>query len=115
MIIGHFAENPASGLLLGHIRTLFFKSDKVVFEPIPEPVANGPSHRIYTGDEVELGAAWRGASKADGTVYYDITLDDPTFAAPIRARLAPARKKGAGLILVWERRASRRGGEHTPA
>lgn len=103
MIIGRFAENPASGLLVGHIRTLFFKSDKVVFEPVADGVANAPSHRIYTADEVELGAAWRKAGKEEGVVYYDVILDDPTFAAPIHARLSHAKKKGTGLILIWER------------
>jgi uncharacterized protein (DUF736 family) len=51
-----------SGVLIGHIRTLFFKSDKVVFEPIVSTNAKAPSHRVYTGDEVELGAAWRKTS-----------------------------------------------------
>jgi uncharacterized protein (DUF736 family) len=111
MIIGRFAENPASGLLIGHIRTLFFKSDKVVFEPIADGAANAPSHRVYTADEVELGAAWRKEGKADGTVYYDVTLDDPTFAAPIHARLVRAKKKGTGLIMLWERQSRRQSSE----
>jgi uncharacterized protein (DUF736 family) len=115
MIIGRFAENPATGLLIGHIRTLFFKSDKVVFEPIAEDGGKRsakttekiggkpPSHRIYTADEVELGAAWRMAGKTDGAIYYDVTLDDPTFATPVRARLVQSKQKGTGLILIWDR------------
>ena len=103
MIIGHFAENPTSGLLIGHIRTLFFKSDKVVFEPVTGGGEKSPSHRIYTADEVELGAAWRREANDDGSIYYEVRLDDPTFAAPIFARLVHARKKGTGLIMIWER------------
>lgn len=103
MIIGRFAENPVSGILLGHIRTLFFKSDKVVFEPVVDGGAKSPSHRIFTGDEVELGAAWRCTGKEDGAVYYDVKLDDPTFAAPIYARLVRSKTKGTGLMLIWER------------
>ena len=103
MIIGRFAENPSSGLLIGHIRTLFFKSDKVVLEPLIDSGGKQPTHRVYTADEVELGAAWRRQSKDDGGTYFDVKLDDPTFAAPIYARLVKARKEGTGLIMIWER------------
>lgn len=103
MIIGRFAENPASGLLIGHIRTLFFKSDKVVFEPIVDGGEKSPSHRVYTADEVELGAAWRRQAKDDGSTYYDVKLDDPTFSAPIYARLVKAKQKGTGLMMIWDR------------
>jgi hypothetical protein len=33
MILGRFAEISTSGRFIGHVRTLFFRSDKVVFEP----------------------------------------------------------------------------------
>lgn len=127
MIIGRFAENPTTGLLIGHIRTLFFKSDKVVFEPIADdgdkPSAKttekiggkSPSHRIYTADEVELGAAWRKAGKSDGAIYYDVTLDDPTFATPVHARLVQSKQKGTGLILLWERQSPRTSAERKVA
>lgn len=103
MIIGRFAENPMSGVMIGHIRTLFFKSDKVVFEPIAEPSDKGPSHRIYTADEVELGAAWRRTSKDNGNTYYSVTLDDPTFAAAIRANLVKAKDSPSSYMLIWDR------------
>jgi uncharacterized protein (DUF736 family) len=104
MILGRFAENPASGVLVGHIRTLFFKSDKVVFEPIESANDKAPTHRVYSADEVELGAAWRKTAKETGLVYYDVTLDDPTFASAVHARLVQAKAKDAsGFILVWDR------------
>lgn len=107
MIIGRFAESPVSGVLIGHIRTLFFKSDKVVFEPIASKHAKAPSHRLYTGDEVELGAAWRKVSATDGSTHYEVTLDDPTFAGPVYARLeqeGPDRKgQRRWFILIWNR------------
>ena len=104
MIIGRFAQNPASGVFIGHIRTLFFKSDKVVFEPIAAATERAPSHRVFTADEVELGAAWTKQSKAGGAIHYEVTLDDPTFAQPIYARLEKAKGKGkAGFILFWNR------------
>lgn len=107
MIIGRFSEN-AEGNLVGHIRTVFFKSDKVVFEPTPETKsANAPAFRVYTADEIELGAAWRKAMKQTGLAYFDVKLDDPTFAAPIQCRLVQA-KNGTGHLLVWERTKARK-------
>jgi uncharacterized protein (DUF736 family) len=102
MIIGRFAANPKTGVMIGHVRTLFFRSDKVIFEPIAEPTERGPSHRIWSGDEVELGAAWRRTAHSDGHTYYSVKLDDPTFAAPINANLVSARDD-TGHILIWER------------
>jgi uncharacterized protein (DUF736 family) len=109
MMIGRFAENPTSGVFIGHIRTLFYKSDKVVFEPVAGAHSDDPkhpSHRIFTGDEVELGAAWRRTAKAHGGAYYDVELDDPTFAAPVRARLVKAKGKDGAFMMLWERRAA---------
>lgn len=102
MIIGRFTES-ADGTLIGHTRTLFFRSDKVVFEPVADAASpRAPAYRVYTGDEIELGAAWRKAGKGSGTVYYDVKLDDPTFARPIFCRLVQP-KQGTGFLLVWER------------
>ncbi|MGE0371643.1 MAG: DUF736 domain-containing protein [Hyphomonadaceae bacterium] len=112
MIIGRFAESPVSGVLIGHIRTLFFKSDKVVFEPVAPKSARAPSHRIYTGDEVELGAAWRKTSMDDSVIRYEVTLDDPTFAGAVYARLeqdGPDRKgQNRWFILIWNRAAKKK-------
>lgn len=101
MILGRFKES-ADGCFVGHIRTMFFKSDKVVFEPIP-PSANpkAPVFRIFTGDEIELGAAWRKVGE-DGVVWYEVTLDDPTFANPVHCILRSA-KEGDGHIMFWDR------------
>lgn len=106
-IIGRFAEQR-DGTLIGHIRTMFFKSDKVVFEPAEQMKGEkAPAFRIFTGDEIELGAAWRKASKETGSVYYDVKLDDPTFSAPVWCRLAQA-KNDNGFVLVWERTKTRK-------
>lgn len=107
MIIGRFTEG-ADGTHIGHIRTMFFKSDKVVFEPTDGArTKNAPAFRVYTADEIELGAAWPKAAKETGTIYYDVKLDDPTFAKPIFCRLVQA-KKGNGYLLVWERTTTRK-------
>ncbi len=102
MIIGRFNET-SEGTHIGHIRTMFFKSDKVVFEPTEDAKSEKtPAFRVFTADEIELGAAWRKAGKESGSVYYDVKLDDPTFSKPIWCRLVQA-KKGDGFLLVWER------------
>jgi uncharacterized protein (DUF736 family) len=101
MILGRFKES-ADGCFVGNIRTMFFKSDKVVFEPIP-PSSNpkAPAFRVYTGDEIELGAAWRKANK-DGVVFYEVTLDDPTFANAVYCVLHAARESD-GYVMLWDR------------
>lgn len=104
MIIGRFNQSD-DGTLYGHIRTMFFKSDKVVFEPVASGTEKTPSFHIYTADEIELGAAWRQANKETGAISYDVKLDDPTFASPIRCLLARS-KKGDGYVLVWERKSA---------
>ena len=105
-MIGHFSERE-DGALIGHIRTMFFKSDKVVFEPSQLTGEKAPTFRVYTGDEIEIGAAWQRAAKETGSIYYDVKLDDPTFAQPVWARLAQA-KNGKGYLLVWERTTKRK-------
>lgn len=106
-IVGRFAEQR-DGTLIGHIRTMFFKSNKVVFEPAElGKGVKAPAFRVFTADEIELGAAWRREGKDTGLVYYDVKLDDPTFAAPVWCRLAQA-KNSDGFVLVWERTKTRK-------
>jgi uncharacterized protein (DUF736 family) len=101
MILGRFKES-ADGCFVGHIRTMFFKSDKIVFEPIPHSInPRAPAFRVYTGDEIELGAAWR-KTNADGAVFYEVALDDPTFANTVFCVLRTARD-GDGYVMFWER------------
>jgi uncharacterized protein (DUF736 family) len=112
MILGRFTETP-DGCYIGHIRTVFFRSDKVVFEPLPAGGnAKAPAFRIYTADEIELGAAWRKAN-ADGHVFYDVTLDDPTFAQPVYCRLTQIKDR-PGFILIWERTARSKAAQKSP-
>ena len=105
MIIGRFHEH-ADGTYIGTLRSLFLRADKILFEPIAPDAqaARGPDFRIYTSDEIEIGAAWSRMSK-DGALYLDVTLDDPSFAQPVQTRLVQARK-GTGFILIWERKAA---------
>ena len=51
----------------------------------------------------DLGAAWKATSKGEGAQdYLRVTLDDPSFPAPIQAALFD---RADGADLVWKRRA----------
>lgn len=61
-----------------------------------------PDFKILA-DGKELGAAWRAKAKAEGgKPYLSVELDDPSFAAPIRASLFENGEEGKGS-LVWNR------------
>ena len=62
---------------------------------------NAPSHRVYVGRAVEIGAAWSKRS-AEGRDYLSVKLDDPSFAAPIYANLF-GDEGGDGYTLIWSR------------
>ncbi len=50
----------------------------------------------------ELGAGWMEESKDAGTPYIALKLDDPSFAAPIRAAFFED-EDGSGGAMVWNR------------
>jgi uncharacterized protein (DUF736 family) len=102
MEIGAFTARE-DGSFVGTVTTVFFTVPKVVIEPIAKTAPNQPDARLYSGDDVEFGAAWLRAARATGNPYYDILIDDITFAAPQWARLAPSKKQGR-WILYWERK-----------
>ena len=51
---------------------------------------------------MEIGAGWKRQSAANKT-YISVKLDDPSFAAPVNARLVDADNGTA--LLYWSRRA----------
>ena len=65
-----------------------------------------PDYRIFAGG-AELGAAWRQEGKGeDAKPFLNVQLDDPSFAAPIRAAFFE-NEEGEGGVLVWSRKNSR--------
>ena len=83
----------------GTLRTLAF-SVNVRIVPIPKSKENGPDYRVLAGP-TEIGAAWKRQSAANKH-YLSVKLDDPSFSAPINARLVDAEDGGA--TLYWSRR-----------
>ena len=88
------------GKYTGTIRTMTVNV-KAQLVPNKDKTNGGPDFRIYAGG-AELGAAWREESKDGETPYLSVKLDDPSFAAPMRAAFFENEKDGTG-VMVWSR------------
>jgi uncharacterized protein (DUF736 family) len=70
--------------------------------PLEEKTSDkAPDYRVYAG-RAELGAAWA-KETAEGTPYLSVSLDDPSFAAPITAALFRTEGDADRHVLVWNR------------
>lgn len=96
-IIGNFSTN--GNAISGQVRTLTV-SMKARLHPIERTSRDAPDFRVMAG-MAEVGAAWNKVS-ADGEPYISVTLDDPSFNAPINAALWPSQTEG-DYDLVWSR------------
>jgi uncharacterized protein (DUF736 family) len=83
----------------GTLRTLSLNV-KCKFVPITKDSGTGPDYRVFVG-AMEIGAAWKRQSKANRE-YLSVKLDDPTFPAPVNARLVDG--DDGNLNLFWSRR-----------
>jgi uncharacterized protein (DUF736 family) len=96
-IIGTFTKQDG-GTFAGTLATLSVKA-KVNIIPVDKTGASAPDYRVYAGN-ADLGAAWSVTSEKSGKPYLRVKLDDPSFPAPILARLVEMEK---GHALVWSR------------
>ena len=94
-IIGTFTKQDSG--FQGVLATLTVKT-KVNIAPVEKTSEKAPDYRVFAGN-AEIGAAWSAESK-EGNKYLSVKLDDPSFPAPILARLVESDKK---TILVWTR------------
>lgn len=94
-IIGTFTKTDNG--YQGSLATLTLKA-KLTFTPAEKTGEKSPDFRIYSGS-TEVGAAWSAKSK-DDKPYLSVKLDDPSFPAPILARLIETEK---GHALIWNR------------
>lgn len=69
----------------GVIRTLAINTKLTLAEVPNKSSENAPDYRVYA-DRIEIGAGWLQTSKS-GREYVSVKLDDPSFTAPIFARL----------------------------
>lgn len=98
--IGSFVRKP-DGSYEGTLTTLTIRVG-LRFVPLEDkPSEKAPDYRVYAG-KVELGAAWSRESP-DSLPYLSVTLDDPSFAAPITAALFRTEGDPDRHALVWNR------------
>ena len=71
---------------------------------------NAPTHDAYvvmqTGETVPIGVAWLKEIQRGnyaGEPMFSITLDDPSFDAPLNLNAYPRGKQATQLEIVWER------------
>ncbi len=91
----------------GRIRTLTLNAEVAILPVNPSDTENAPEHRVFL-DGVEVGAAWERNGEKAGA-WLSITIDDPSFAEPVRARLFEADEKKNLWGLHWSRRMRRDG------
>ena len=96
MEIGTFIKS--GGEFRGTIRTLTLSAE-LIFSPVP--VSNGKSkesHHIFANG-CQIGAVW---PKTPGSLSeFKVQFDDPTFPAPVQARLVE--HKTGVFVLTWQR------------
>jgi uncharacterized protein (DUF736 family) len=96
--IGTFTSTETG--FTGSIRTLALNV-KARIARVDNPSDKGPHFRIYAGN-VELGAAWQKRSNESDRDYLSVKLDDPSFPAPIYAKLTEVEDQ-EGYQLIWSR------------
>lgn len=94
--LGTFTKQDG-GAFIGTLATLTVRA-KVTINPINKTGEKAPDYRVYCGT-AEIGAAWSMTSK-EGKAYLSVKLDDPSFPAPILARLV---EMDTDHALVWTR------------
>jgi uncharacterized protein (DUF736 family) len=103
--IGTFTRTPDG--FTGTINTLMLKRNVIVIVPaIATEAENAPNYRVLA-DDVEIGAGWKRKGDKVGD-YVSLTIDDPSFAQPLRANLFPATSDGKTFHLIWSRPARRK-------
>jgi uncharacterized protein (DUF736 family) len=99
--IGSFTKS-SDGAFSGTIKTLTL-AIKARFIPVEKKSDKAPDLRVVVGapHSIEIGAGWLKTSR-DGRDYHAVTLDDPSFPAPIYANLVED-KNGDSYSLIWSR------------
>jgi len=101
-IIGAFSKT-ADGYA-GTIRTMTINVKAALVAHDKNGKDKAPDFKLLVGDK-EFGAAWRATAKGEsGKPFLRVELDDPSFAAPIRAALFENGEEGKAA-LVWSRKA----------
>jgi uncharacterized protein (DUF736 family) len=103
-IIGNFKQDGEN--YTGSIQTLPF-TGPVTLERVKERINDDtPDYRMFTvpgrqRGKVQVAAAWKSRSEA-GNDYLNVTIDEPSFAAPIYCRLIQFQGQ-EDFSLIWSR------------
>ena len=97
--IGTFTKTDES--FVGTIRTMTINVKTKIVPNKDKANDAAPDYRVYAGG-AEVGAGWWEKSKDDERDYVALKLDDPSFAAPIRAAFFENAEERTG-VLVWRR------------
>ena len=98
------------GKYTGTIRTMTINVKAQLVPNKTKANDDAPDFRLYAGG-AELGAAWQQENSNGEKPYLAVKLDDPSFAAPIRAALFENIEVGTGA-LVWTRAKNRKMSRH---
>lgn len=98
-IIGSFTKTEDS--FVGTIRTMTINVKAKITPNKEKTNDKAPDYRVYAGG-AELGGGWREKSKDEGREFISLRLDDPSFAAPIRAAFFENEEEGTG-VMMWTR------------
>jgi len=96
--IGSFTKTDTG--YLGMLRTLTLTAKAAITPNARKTSEAAPDFRIVAKG-AEIGAGWKQIAKGSGAEYLSIKLDDPTFAASIRANLVGNAE--GGFDLLWSR------------
>lgn len=106
---------PKGNHLEGQITTLQFSGSLTLEPNARKRSEREPSHDAYTttnhGELVRIGAAWTKAVTAagrEGEEFLSITLDDPSFPAPLNIAAFKDQEPGTWNV-TWRRRQARTG------
>ncbi|KRE89710.1 hypothetical protein ASG87_03850 [Frateuria sp. Soil773] len=95
--IGNFTAEKDG--FTGTLRTLTLNAKAKLVPNDKGDSENAPDFRLQAAGH-DIGAAWKKTSEA-GRDYLSVTLDDPSFPAPIYARLIE--DEGGVHRLIWSR------------
>ncbi|MDK1389716.1 DUF736 domain-containing protein [Sinorhizobium sp. 8-89] len=87
----------------GTLRTLSLNVELVLEHAEPTDAEKAPDFRVRIGEDgPEIGAGWKRTGEKAGE-YVTLLIDDPAFAAPIRANLFQSGEDRSAWDLYWNR------------
>lgn len=106
--IGTFTRNDDG--FFGRVRTLTFDVEATILPIDGGDGDNVPNHRVFASG-IEVGVAWDRTGDRAGA-YLAVSIDDPSFVEPIRARLFASDVRKDVWNLLWSRKSKRDDAKH---